>query len=404
LKNGFILMAVSVLLVLSLAVGGCSMSSSGPKILKIGGVLAQNWLLGQDGHKTFDLEAERMASKGGLEIGGQKYFVQFIIDDTRMDYTIAKAMGEKEILQDGVKFILSDPYAMPLFRLCEDNKVAGVVSTYDFGIFDPQWNWMVNCGGGSATFPSFIIYLGEKFPGKTFTCVLPDRPDGRLAGKVTEHMAKVGGLKPLDFVYYPMGLKDYSDIGKKIKDLNPDILDVYGGGPPLDAACAKAAYAAGWRGQLVGHSTAPAAAMLGIAGPEAVEGMIGLGWPMEFDPCTTPEATQFKAAWVAKYGKWTSPEPAETVTWYNLRDAMVQTGSVDPAVIIKKMKGGMTFSSPLGDGQRIPRLDFGNSTTVDLVLGSIPVKQIKGGKISQIDTISLKDQVKRATLAFGAPW
>jgi len=154
-----------------------------------------------------------------------------------------------------------------------------------------------------------IAYVAKKFPDKkTFIEVLPDRKDGRAFGELHEMIAKNLGLTPLGNLYYAPDATDLSAIGTKIKQLNPGLLSAHGGGPQSDSMAFKAAYAAGYRGQLLGPATIPGGTMIAIAGADAIEGLISIGWPAEFDPATTEYARKWKADYIAKFGKWDFPE------------------------------------------------------------------------------------------------
>ncbi|MFX0046162.1 MAG: hypothetical protein ACFE8Z_09960 [Candidatus Hermodarchaeota archaeon] len=68
---------------------------------------------------------------------------------------------------------------------------------------------------------------------------------------------------------------------------------------------------------------------MGIAGPEALEGYISIGWPEEFEPAITDIAKQFKADYIAKYGECNYPEIVTANEWWILKAALQEAGSVD---------------------------------------------------------------------------
>jgi hypothetical protein len=120
---------------------------------------------------------------------------------------------------------------------------------------------------------------------------------------------------------------------------------------------------------------------------------------VEFDPCATNVAQDFKQAWIAKYGKWEGPELMGTGTYAALRAALMQTGSFDPDVLANLISNGMKFEGPTGAGQMVSRPDLGNNRTVDSVATTY-IKVIKDGKPILIDTLQPDVALQYFRLAF----
>jgi branched-chain amino acid transport system substrate-binding protein len=373
-----------------------------PETLKIGVLQGLNWVVGLDGVHGMDVGAERINKNGGLDVGGKKYNIELVVFDHKIDMAQVKTGAEKLVYQDKVKYILSECFCMPAIPIAEQNKVIMIASTYDASNLDPTLNWEWSGAAGSSTYPAVIPLLAKRVPDKkTFQGVFPDRFDGHLVADQHARAAKSAGLTVLEPIFYPPEATDLSAVGTKIKQLNPDILDSYGGGPPLDAGVIKAAHAAGWKGQSFGCSTVPGMVIMGIAGPEAAEGMLAIGWPTEFDPATTQMAKEFKADYIAKYGKWDDPEIVVAQELWVLLNAMQKAGSIDPEKMKPVLDSGMTFESPCGQGQMIPRPDLGNNRTVDCVTGNLPIKKITGGKVVQLETVSLQEMLGIVNKMYG---
>jgi ABC-type branched-subunit amino acid transport system substrate-binding protein len=273
---------------------------------------------------------------------------------------------------------------------------------YDPSVFDPKYNWLWNTGAGLTLYPAIATWVAEHNPKlKTYVVACPDRMDGKIAGEIHTVYARAGGLKAFDPIYYPPSATDLSAIGTQIKQLNPDILDVHGGGPPMDATVLKAAYGAGWRGQAVASATAPGSVMMGIAGPDATEGMLGIGWSFEFDPPATALGKEWRADYIAKFGKFEDTEPVLAYTYFCLKEALKKAGSIENTKVKAVLDAGFTFESPLGTSQRVNRPLSNNLRMVDHTAGNVPVKQIKQGKIVQIDFLTLEQSVKYYYQVYG---
>ncbi|MFX0046392.1 MAG: ABC transporter substrate-binding protein, partial [Candidatus Hermodarchaeota archaeon] len=252
-------------------------------------------------------------------------------------------------------------------------------------------------------FPAFIPWVAREFPDKkTYLCVAPDRDDGRMLAEINELMAEAAGMQVIPSIYYPPDAVDLSAVGTKVKTLNPDIFEPYGGGPMADSAVMKATHAAGYRGQIISGATIPGQVILGIAGAEPAEGFISLGWPQEFDLAPNELAQPFKADYIAKFGKWDDPETVVITCWWILKDAMMKADSTDPDKIAEVIASGLKHTSPNGNGQMVNRPDLGQNRTVMSCIGDVPIKKITGGQVVQIGEFKLKDVLDFVNKTFGS--
>lgn len=414
------LVLVSVLLVVGLLMGLVACAKPAPTTpttpttptapakpitIKVACNFATLWPLGLDALHMVEMDVDKINDAGGLDIGGQKVLFDIIFDDNKMDFALTKTAGQKEIHQDKVNFVLGDPWGLPLFQLCEDSATPAVITCYDIEFHDPKWTWVAGGNNGTTTYPAFIQYAAEKFPeNKTIVGACPDRHGGRLTGEQQKHFAETAGLKTFPWIYYPPDATDLSAVGTKIKQLNPDMTCVMGGGPQLDAGILKAAYSAGWRGKVLGIATMPGSTIAAIAGDDAVEGGAYISWPAEFEPATTPEAVVYKADYIARYGKWDDPEPTIANVWYNLKGAIMTADSVDKTKVMAALWTPLETVCPMGTIVRFPRLDQGNTKCTDSITANLPVKTIESGKIRQTDTITVEMQKRYMKEVYGAPW
>lgn len=371
------------------------------KTLKIGVIESLTWPLGVDAVNAIKLDVEKINKAGGLPIGGERYKIKAIIDDGKADAATAKTAAEKQIFRDGVKFIKGDTLSLSYVDVCEENKVVATVDPATDEPYDPRYNYIFSISMANVTWPSLIPWYAKKFPDKkTFLTVQPDRFNGRYYASIWQKAAKSAGLKTFPIEYFPPATIDLSAVGTKISRLNPDILAVYGGGPQTEALLFKAARAAGYKGQILSAATIPAKTVMGIAGPDVVEGMISLAWPAEFEPAATPLAVEFKQDWINKYGKWTDPEIVSAIPWHTLLAGLRKASKPDPDEVRKIIGGGMSFNTPFGHAKMISRPDLNNPRTIQVVM-EMYVKKIEGGKIKHIDTISIDEVVGLASKIYG---
>ena len=115
----------------------------------------------------------------------------------------------------------------------------------------------------------------------------------------------------------------------------------------------------------------------------------------------TQSAQDFKAAWLAKYGKWEDPNISYATNFPALITAIQQAGSLDTEKVAAVLSSGLKFETPLGTMQMISRPDMGNDRTIDSV-GTYYIKQIHNQKSELIATISPEEASAYMKTAFPA--
>ena len=73
--------------------------------------------------------------------------------------------------------------------------------------------------------------------------------------------------------------------------------------------------------------------------------------------------------------------------WWTLLAGIQEAGTIDPNKVADVLASGLEFDTPGGASMMVSRPDFGNSRTVDYI-NDAPIKQIVGGSIKQIGTMS----------------
>jgi branched-chain amino acid transport system substrate-binding protein len=390
----------SVLLIAGLLLSACTAAPiapttpatpSAPKVLKIGEIDSFASPVCLWAKNAVSLDMEMVNAAGGLDVGGQKYKLELVSDDMKFDQGLAKTAALKQIDQDGIKFIFGEQFNDVITPIAEQNKVLWVPSPPTELIWNPALKYTFNGTGDRTTFAVMLGWMAKNKPNlKTCIETLPDMEDGHAVGQWHAKIwQKLGITSNLEF--YPLSATDLSALGTKIKSQNPDMLGCYGGGPPSDSLVMKAAYAAGYKGQMWNAACVPAGVMLGIAGPDAAEGLICPSWAYEFpDLNLWPVGNAFRAAYDKKY-KWDDPEIVAGNHWWVIKNGITQSNSIDTTTVAAKIGSGMKFDSPLGPCVMVARPDYNNPRTVDCVIGKIPIKQIVGGKPKILETLEVQD-------------
>jgi len=360
------------------------------KTLKIGVISWLGWPLGLDLVEGVKILADVANKQGGLDVGGEKYEIEIITHDSKMQHSVAKGAAERLVYQDKVQFILGDETVDAWLPVTEKSKVLVCAVSPAPAILNPDYKY---CYQGSAVpnqGATLWGWLGKNRPEiKTAVTTTPDNKIGHIETENVIKLAELFGVKVLEGLFYPPDQKDFSAIGTKIKNLNPDVLVPKAGGPPRDAAIMKAAYQAGFKGIIFSPQGLTASHVLHFAPIEAIEGFLGGMNDTELeDP--PPVAKAYIDAYTAKNGKWTDPDVLFLTTWYLLMAGIEKAQSVDPEKVKAALDKGITFVSANGEAMTVTRPDEGNNRICDIVM-AWNVKTITGGKAKKIDYIAVEE-------------
>jgi branched-chain amino acid transport system substrate-binding protein len=361
-----------------------------PETLKIGVVSWLGWPLGLDFVDGVKLLAEDVNKRGGLEVGKEKYQIEIIAVDSKMDHSTAKGAVERLVYQDKVKFILGDETVDAWLPITEENKILVCAVSPAPAILSPKYIYCYQGAAVTGQAATLWGWLSKNRPNiKTVVCAAPDQKNGHEEIEKAKKLADFFGIKVLEAIYYPPTQKDFSSIGTLIKNLNPDVFQPNVGGPPRDAGLMKAAYQAGYRGQFFCPHGLTAGHILHFTPPESVEGLLGGMNDVELeDP--PPVAKEYKELYIAKHGKWTDPDVLFLTNWYLMMAGIQKAQSLDPEKIKTVMDKGLRFTSASGEVMTVTRPDQGNNRACDIVV-SFNVKKIEGGKAKKIAYISVEE-------------
>jgi branched-chain amino acid transport system substrate-binding protein len=343
--------------------------------------------------KILGIYSEMYKEQGGLDIGGQKYQVQFIPYDHKGVQSSAMSALNKLIFEDKVKYIITTftPLADGWLPVTEQNKVIFVDVSVTPPIYDPKYNYCFEAGGLPCQAMVGPYFFSQMFPNmKDVVIAGPDSQMGHMGNDNAMKIMTFSGMKVTE-IFYPASSSDLSSLGTKVAGINPPVVVCQGGGPTVDSLAQKAIYNAGWRGQFFTAPASPVGQLKAVTPPEVLEGQIVGAIPCEFTPCLNDAATDFMARWLAKYNKYEG-QILGSVQWDAIRTAMQKAGSTDVDKVADVLHNGLQYSGVGGDMQMIPRMDFGDSRTN----GSAQViymKKIVKGEPQLIGTFSLADSV-----------
>jgi len=362
------------------------------KSLKIGVVLYEGGGVQLDMLRSVQLMAETDNQNGGLDIGGEKYKVEILPYDTNGIQATEVAAVNRLIFEDKVKYIMSDGLGIGSWlAVSEANKVlVGSLVPVPQLTLMPNLQYSFHPFSQNSLGSVVIGWFCKNYPdlAKNYVLALPDNQGGRMVSGMIEAGWKAFGVTPM-MEFYPASATDLSSLGTKIKTLNPGAFGAAAGGAS-DGLAIKAVWQAGYRGQIFVNTGVTALSLSQTVPPEALDGLINAAWATEFDTPPTQAAQEFKDAWIAKYGKWESPEVVGTCYYACMKTALKQAKSVDTDKVAEVIFNGLKYEGPTGFFQMVSRPDIGNDRTVDSITAAY-VKQIKGGKPTLLATIGIDE-------------
>ncbi len=358
------------------------------KTLKIGHAAWLGFFVGLDTDNCLKLRVKMINEAGGLKVGNDTYMLELVSYDTNNDQATAQAVANKLIFEDEVDFIVwTDFFWNAVLPTTEENKVITCGADLTGTVLKPEYNYCFNTGVSNTSNAVLVGWFAKNYPDmKKAIMALTDDNVGRPSVDIFTPVFDTFGFD-YSFEFYPASSTDLSAVGTKVKTENPDVMMSVGGTFQVYAAARQA----GWTGMIFNPGPTTADTMIaGVGDASIVEGAIGGGNPLEYDPCKTEAAQAFKDAWIAEYGEWAAPEVSGVAHFDAIITAIQKAGSVDTDKVADVIASGLEFESPYGYARMIARPDLGNSRTVDSVTGQY-IKKIVNGKAELLEEVSLDD-------------
>jgi branched-chain amino acid transport system substrate-binding protein len=390
-KQALVCAVLTALLVGSLLIGPATqVRAAEAKKLKVGALTNLGWSLGVDYKKFLDVIVPWFNEQGGVTIAGQKYEIDLILYDTKMNPETARAAVERLVNRDGVKFILGDETVDAWLPLTEQNKILVICSTPTSAMFNPK-NRLVFQTAWMHTQPPVVWgWFAKNYPkAKTVMGAYPDNRIGHSLAERSQKMSQVFGMKMEDPTFFPPTTTEFGAIATKITRSNPDVFTTSGGGSLTDSMIYKALYESGFKGMLFTFNSVRLNDIAKVIPLSMVEGFVSAEDGIQL-PNPPPVAKQVKDVYVAKRGSWDEPTNIYWHTWFCLMNGLSKAQSLDPEKVAAVMGNGMKFDTVAGPAVMVARPDMGNTRTVDIQLTAY-MRKVEQGKAKILSTITLDE-------------
>src|SRR5580700_1683881 len=264
----------------------------------------------------------RAALAKGLTIGGKKYSVEIISQDSQSSSARAATVTSQLVQQDSVDFLIATATPETVIPVSAQAEASGVPCLLTIC---PWEQWYYNSSGAANTFKySYMYFLGTQEETDIFASIWqtastnhvvgglwPDDVDGAGFEKYIEKKISGLGWKTVPSGAYTDGLSDFSPIISKFKNANVEILHAVPI-PPDFITFWRQAHQSGFVPKIASISKAllfPSAAS--ALGPLVTNVMSPLWWSPQFPYKSSLDGTS-ASAFAANYktatgNEWTQP-------------------------------------------------------------------------------------------------
>lgn len=271
-----LLSLVLVVLLIGMVVAGCAKPSPTPtKTLDIG---IMTPLTGPAAHLGTNIKNAALLAiddqnkQGGVTIAGEKYMLNGIVLDSKLDTAVGKSVAEELVFEKKVKVIIG-PFlgdAIGAQTVTEPNKVILFAVTCDMpGLSTPEKPYSFFCsGGGWEMTINGAAYVQNFYPDlKKVVTINPDLPSLPNWTHTAEGLFPQYGLEWLGVEKFPADTQDFAPIISRALAKNPDIVDTGGTAGDMGGMCAlmiKQLREAGFNGVIMARTVPPIPVMMEV--------------------------------------------------------------------------------------------------------------------------------------------
>lgn len=382
-------LALVLLGMVFIAVSDRESAAQTPKKLTIG-VLAclTGWFSGFDTHNANEtqLVAEYINEKGGINIKGEKYMIETVVEDVKSTLDGVTSAANKLVFDKQVKFIVGPQayFHTAAAPVTTPNKVITVMGfcTNQPGELDKTTPYAFlghNSNIGEAL--ASLKYLKQNYPKvKKLVVVTPD--DGAIP-YLAPILKRLFAENGFEMVGEPIGYSnetmDYNPIAAKINAVKDADAIFHKNGISLSAGgMVKALRNMGNTKPYASSLPAPLSEIVAIAGKTASKDVFGCA-VTPVDPANTPLMNEIGKRVLAKYGKDTTINFMSANGLWILKQAIEAAGSTDPVAVTAKWEAMDKVDTLFGPGRMCGDQIYGIKHHV--VSYPQPMQRVKDGSV-----------------------
>ncbi|MEO3417142.1 ABC transporter substrate-binding protein [Roseovarius sp. CAU 1744] len=342
------------------------------------------------------LWAERVNTKGGLQIGDRRRLVEVIAFDDQLDPGRAVLGVKHLVLEQEVKFILmrgGDTVSGIVDFLNRHKVLASTNSPSDLGPDRPYLIAPCQCH------PLYVAigvdWLRENRPQLKTVSICAQQDSVGLQSLATYRAAfKLSGIQIVKEVHYAADTHDVEGIVDAMLGPQPDIMCWNTSSEPLIHALSEAAYRKGFNGQILSYAADNYQSLIARTSAEFMEGTV-FHFPEFDDPAlgagfiNFPQPAEFYAEYNRRFpGEWSPDSWVYCSVLEMWRRAVERIQTSDPVAVLSAMKFGGFSANVFGDARWWGREIFGMD---HVLIGSWPVVEIRNKKAKIVEFRSVLD-------------
>ncbi len=360
---------LSLLVIASLILPACAGAGGGGNTIKVGGIgelTGDIPAVGASFKNAAEMAVKEINDAGGLDVGGKKYQIQFVLEDNAGKADQSASAAQKLITQDNVVAIIgpnASRYAIPASEVAESNKVVLITpwstnpkTTLDANTGAPKKYVFRACFIDPFQGRVVAKFAQEKLGAKNAAVLYDVASDYNkgIAEFFKSTFEQLGG-KVVAFETYTTGDKDFTAQLTKIKAANPDVIFLpnYYSEVPLQV---QQAHGLGITAPFLGSDSWGSGELLTLCGKDCEGYYFSTHYAADN---ATPVAKKFIDGYKATYGNtpddvaaltydafgllWTALKSAGKVDRQAVRDALAKIPNYDGVT------GSMQFQEGSGD-------------------------------------------------------
>jgi branched-chain amino acid transport system substrate-binding protein len=338
-------------------------------IMKDAALLARDWI----------------NNKGGITVGGEKYQIELVIEDSKASVDGTVAAATKLVTQSKVKFIAGQTrpdLCMTSATVTEPAKVIRALA-YGGGMSatmnpDLPYTFCPVMAGGQYI-PTLYDYMVETNPQvKTVALIDPDEPGGIYYASLSEDAVKAHGLTVAVKEMYPQFTQDYYPVLTKVLAAKPDALDAGAGFPNQMVTILKQVRELGFTGPVWTFTPCDLYPVLNAVGKEFSTNFFNVSVDLEGNDVPSM-IKEIQKQWEAKY---TGPFVLDAVNGWDslwcLVQAIEEAQSFDPSQVAASWEKIDKIETSFGTGHMGGLKTYGIN---HLVVRKLPICTLDNGAV-----------------------
>jgi branched-chain amino acid transport system substrate-binding protein len=385
-KGNWIIVIFLVIFSVMLIIGPNTPAQASTKRLKVGMLMPLSGpisIVGVGLARAVELYFDKVNEAGGLQLGGETYMLELIVEDSKLDPTVAAVATKKLVYKDGCRFVfgaITPPVAAAIYQVCAKAKALHLITWIDApglpGDVNSKKPYAVRlCISSDAGWELDYDFLRKTYPEAKKLFIVA--PDVGLSIERAKNVARDRGLEVVGVELWEEGIVDFLPFYTKALAAKPDVIQAM--------VSAQAGYQLrtarqlGYKGIFISDAPTAPALILSLVGPEGSHDVISNGMDMNN---ATPSMLECMDRWKKKY-----KEPFFSdaiITWSEAEvfiQALKRADSVKPekvAAAFESMTAPESFQTAFGPGHMGGAKRLGVNR---VVVRPMPISRLMNGKI-----------------------